>query len=434
MSWKAYQRNLPRRNRARRGKNKKSWGKRLCLCIGVGVASYVWMNAAPLMAPSPAPAPKSAQTHFDVPVEALDLGVEEVKQLVDDHDIQISLTLDQDLQKFIEGKLAKYDVDWAGVAVVQPHDGKVLALASHSAKNPDSHNLSLQSTFPAASIFKMVTAAAAIEQIDAKPTTQFQYAGNMKRIQQRYLSQRYSGTRMTLSEAFAKSANGIFGKIGSMHLPEESLLDYASRFGFNQAIPLETEVGTSHVFTEHLNPANKMDRAKLAAGFGKVTLSPLHGALIAASAVNDGLMMKPYLVDHVRDETQLVYASSPRVWKQPYGPEGAEAMRSMMRHTVQSGTARKSFRRRAASLQNIEIGGKTGSLYGKMPKGRNEWFVSYAKDPVYNENLAVGVVIVNEKYWKIKPAQLTQWIYQYYYQRQHQNKRVAQHSESKHGA
>lgn len=384
--------------------------------INLGLAHAQKLHEAPVM--------NSVYPIRELPIEVLSVGTQTVKMYQNGQDLTYQLSIDPDLQHFIDRKLQKYRLDWAGVAVMDPDTGRVLALSSFSSKKPDQHALSLTATFPAASIFKVVTASALIDQTQKGPTSTFSYAGDMRKIRKQYLESNYRGTSMTLSKAFAKSANGIFGVIGSQYLEPETLLTYASRFGFNQRIPFELPVQTSSL---HLTEHSEVDLAKLAAGFGEVTLSPLHGAMIAGSIINEGKMMKPTIIDTIKDERQTHYMVKPHAWKTPFSKENASDLRKMMQHTIASGTARKSFRhvRNDDLYTELEVGGKTGSLYGKTPRGRNEWFVSYAYHPQTGKKLAMGIVIVNEKYWKIKPAQLSNWIIQKYFEEQKQKNVVA---------
>ncbi|MCB1198845.1 MAG: hypothetical protein KDK51_10760 [Deltaproteobacteria bacterium] len=431
MSWKDYQKSL-----GREPQSQKWW--RIPFVVGLGVLGvFYWFN--PMQIPHVSSAPGSfVYQHQGVPTEVITAGVNQVKILKNGVDLTYDLSISVDLQKFIDHKLHKYQLDWAGVAVMEPDTGRVLALSSYSAKDPSQNLLSLQATFPAASIFKVVTAGALLEETTKSSSSVFKYAGDMRKIRKKYLHSNYQGTSMSLSKAFAKSANGIFGVIGSKYLNQHVLENYAQRFGFNEKIPFDLPVEISKVSIEKMQQASDVDTAKLAAGFGNVTLSPLHGAMIAASAVTDGMMMRPVLVDRVRSDEGVIFQAHPEVWKNPFSKKIAKDMRVMMQNTVTSGTARRVFSRSRNHpvLKNLEIGGKTGSLYGKNPRGRNEWFVSYAVDANSGKKLAVGVVIVNEKYWKIKPAQLTQWIYQEYFKQNAEGNVLAsmENNGSKHGS
>lgn len=334
------------------------------------------------------------------------------------------LSIDPELQRFVQKKLRDYRVDWGGVAVMDASTGEVLALASHSEKGRTFRNLGLNAGFPAASIFKIVTAAAALDQNVVERTQSFKYRLRFRRdedtIRRSDLLKPGGNNVATVEEAFAKSENKIFGKIGSQ-IGAARLLEYAQRFGFNVTIPLEIPVDMSRAGTSTDEEADEdediVEQARLAAGFKGATLSPLHGAMIAAAVVNDGKMMLPFLVRRVSDEEgKEVFSSKPSVWSNPMSEETARELRLMMTKTLlRGGTAHKGFRRleRDPVLGKLDIGGKTGSLTGQNPPGKNLWFVGYARGP--KRSIAVAIVLVHGRIWRVKPAQLSREIMNSYF-------------------
>jgi len=143
-------------------------------------------------------------------------------------------------------------------------------------------------------------------------------------------------------------------------------------------------------------PDGKLDLAKSAAGFGKVKLSPLHAALIAAAVGNGGLAYEPSLIEEV-DGVPFKPTESSRLLKE----ETAAALRDMMKSTVTEGTATSSFRERGRSvLGDIAVAGKTGSLSNhKRPYMDYSWFVGFA--PADDPKVAVAAVVVNGLKWRI---------------------------------
>ena len=88
-----------------------------------------------------------------------------------------------------------------------------------------------------------------------------------------------------------------------------------------------------------------------------------------------------------------------------------------MEATVKKGTARKHFRTLKRKLRNeLEIGGKTGSITGGLPYGKRDWFSAFAipKDKK-KEAISICVMIINFEKWYVRSARLSQDIIQYYY-------------------
>ncbi|MFH1017236.1 MAG: penicillin-binding transpeptidase domain-containing protein [Pseudomonadota bacterium] len=323
----------------------------------------------------------------------------------------IDLSLDGNLQRFIQKELKRNKVDWAGVAVLDPSTGEVLALGSHSEKEPGIDNLALRATFPAASVFKMVTASAALEEGGYRRDSTVSFSGNMYGIGPRQVLRDSGRNGMTLAKAFAKSANIVFGKIAARNVNGGVLEDYARRFGFDDSIPFELKLAPS---VAQIPKDDVADEARTAAGFGHVTLSPLHGAMLAGSVLNEGLMMEPYVIRKVTDsEGEVKYEGRPRAWRQAISAVTARDMRRMMLTTVTEGTAQRSFRRfeKNPILGRLQLGGKTGSISGKNPPGKTEWYVGYARSQ--ERQIAVGIVIVSDRFWRIKPSLLFRDIVEY---------------------
>ncbi len=424
MSWRDYQNNLPRRSR------KKGDRKGFVVAIGVLVCIFflgvvVFSRTSQVNAKVPKQVSSAAEKKTDeigkpffqdlLKTDHLLRGPEEVRVATEDGDLAIELTFDTALQRYLMKKLSRHKVDWGGVAVVEPTTGSVLALASYSTKDPELSDLALRATFPAASVFKMVSATAAMERGILLPNSTIRFNGDMYGIRSRQVLRHGGRNRLSLGRAFAKSANVVFGKIGANpQMGSEVLLDYASRFGFNDEIPFGLKVAPS---LARIDLDSRYQAARAAAGFGKVRLSPLHGALLAGAAVNEGRIMEPYLVSRAVDQKgALKYAVEPKVWKEAMTPVTARKLRHMMAQTITVGTSRKSFRnmKRRKVLRELQIGGKTGSLSGRNPRGRTEWFVGYARNS-RNQKIAIGVVLVSEKYWRIKPSDLARDVFLEYF-------------------
>jgi len=304
------------------------------------------------------------------------------------------LTLSARLQEKLTRTLQQYAVPWGVTVLLEPATGRVLAMAEHSRVEPGATGLALRALAPAASIFKVVTAAALLEQ-GVSPGEEVCFHGGRRRLDPRLLTDdpRRDRRCTTLETAFGKSTNVVFAKLADRGLSAEGLRDAASRFLFNTSIPFARalEPSTARIDEDPFQLANT------AAGFGPVRLSPLHGAVLAAIVANDGVFMPPVLVDQVEGAPAPAASGPVRV----VAPEVAEALQEMMRGTVTDGTARKAFRRARSALRGVQVAGKTGSLSDKPPLPFRDytWFVGYA--PADHPEVAVATVIVNERTWRV---------------------------------
>jgi penicillin-binding protein A len=278
-------------------------------------------------------------------------------------------------------------------------------------------NLALKASFPAASIFKVVTASAAVDKAGVSPEHRIGYnGGNYTLYKKNVLSDKVNRwTRfITLKEAFARSINTAFGRLSLESLEPKDLSEYANRFMFNQEIPTDFNVETSQASV----PSEKgFELTEVASGFNRFnTLSPVHGAMLASTIINDGKMLVPYIVDSLENSNnEKIYKAQVLERGQILRPESAAKVRQMMEQTVLMGTSRKTFRKivRDKKYREIEMGGKTGHFSGLNPKGRNDWFVGYASDE--EDKIAIAAITVNVKKWTVKSSALGEMMFRKYF-------------------
>ncbi|MEN9722546.1 MAG: hypothetical protein RJB38_532 [Pseudomonadota bacterium] len=330
---------------------------------------------------------------------------------------RIEYTFDVRLQEAVEKMLLSSDPDYGALAAVDPQSGRVLALASHESRRVTSkahkprsldEHLALRASFPSASIFKVVTAAAVIAEKRFTADTRVAFSGSNHTLYKKQVLTDHPNrwTRsMSLRDAFAKSVNTVFGKIGVFNLGAEPLREYAGRFGFNRSIASDLPVQPGKApIPEN---ADAWTLAEAASGFTREnTMSPLQGSLIAAALVNDGKMIAPQAVQSVwLEDGQAVYQMNPSESYDVVSPQVAAQMRELMRETVVSGTSRKTFRGfHRGKTASIDAGGKTGSLTGNDPEGKYDWFVGFGA--LQGKKIALAALTIHKKQWRIKSSAL----------------------------
>jgi peptidoglycan glycosyltransferase len=303
-----------------------------------------------------------------------------------------ALTIDPILQAKVESLLKTYAPPYAAIAAIEPATGRVLALVQYSKDAPGVRQLGLRAVYPAASVFKVVTAAALLEN-GVDPSREVCFHGGKHRIQQKLLeNSARDRTCLDMGSAMAKSANVVFAKLAHQNLKPEQLRVEAAKFGFNRELAFDQPLEKSAANI----PEAPFEFATTAAGFGQVFLSPLHGALLAASVGNRGSMPSPTLLEDGAD------ARAPH---QILEPKVAAELAEMMAQTISGGTARKAFRERGRPvMKGIEVAGKTGSLDDKHPFHDYTWFVGFA--PKEQPRIAVAAVVVNNLVWRVRAPYL----------------------------
>ena len=333
-------------------------------------------------------------------------------------DLAVQYTFEPELQAAADKLLRQYKPDYGSIVLMDAASGKILALANFQRDSEDKPNLALKASYPAASIFKVVTATAAIDKVGVHPSDTIRFnGGNYTLYKKNVLSDKINKwTRsISLKEAFAKSINTAFGRLSLEKLNPDQINDYAKRYMFNQKIPsdIPVDMGVAYV------PQEKgFELTEVASGYNKMNrMSPIQGAMIAGTIVNDGRMVVPYIVDNLKDaQGQIVYQAE----LVDSGPimtiNSAEQVRELMEQTIISGTSRKTFRDlvRNRQFKDVEMGGKTGHYTGDNPKGKVDWFIGYAFDD--NRKISVAALTVNKKFWTVKSSYLGQTMIRKYFQ------------------
>jgi cell division protein FtsI/penicillin-binding protein 2 len=328
----------------------------------------------------------------------------------------LKTTIDPDLHSYLLRLLQKSRTIQSAVVVIRPDDGRVLSMASYDAED-GGENLCVRSDFPAASIFKVIAAAAALENAGLAPDATMRYEGGRYTLYRRQLKEVVgrNAHEIDFRKAFALSINPVFGRVGIYDLGKEGLEAYAGRFLFESFIPFEIPVAPSSIEV----PEHDFGLAEVASGFNKTTcISPLHAALISCAVVNNGVIMSPHLVDSVVDgQGEFVHRSEPVPLATAVEPETAGALRMLMRETVLSGTGRNSFSKllRSKLYRGIEVGAKTGSINDTSGRFRLDWVIAYAVPKDGRHPICISVLGVHGEYLGARAGDLGRLIIARYY-------------------
>lgn len=305
----------------------------------------------------------------------------------------LHLTVDHQLQTLAAEKLGSQK---GAVVALDPMTGEVLCMVSNPTYNPntlseDYDALSQTSGvfYPRAtdwnyvpgSIFKMITAAAAIENgmegTVYEDTEPLYIEGHPI---YNYGKKNY-GT-LDLETAFSKSSNTYFAYLADM-LGAEKLRKTAEAFGFNAEIPFDIPFRQSKTLE---GTPSKTEVAAVGYGQGQTTTSPLHMAMITAAIANDGIMLQPYVVDRAEKDGETLYAASRRILQRAVSSTTAQKVGKLMETCVKNGTASGAY------INDITVAAKTGTAETEGQKD-HAWFVAYA--PAENPKIALAIVLEN---------------------------------------
>ena len=309
-----------------------------------------------------------------------------------------------------------------GVVAIDPHTGDVKAivanpsydpneLASQDPKqvraawdrltsDPDKPLLSraIDELYPPGSTFKLVTAAAALEN-GFGPGSTWPNPPVLDLPQTTATLENFGGehclggaSQLTLAQALTVSCNVVFGQVG-LRLGAAKLAAQAHAFGFatdssSGAVPFDIPFQEG-VFPDASYFADRLPAVALSAiGQDNVAANPMQMALVASAIANGGSEMRPRLVSEIRDSSgQVVKTFAPEVFGQPISSQTAIQLTQMMVSVVQSGTGT------VAQIPGIEVAGKTGTAQHGEGLAPHAWFVSFA--PAQNPKIAVAVIVLD---------------------------------------
>ncbi len=333
----------------------------------------------------------------------------------DGEHFDITSSIDLDLQDYIFRLLRRSKTIQAAVVVQRPGDGRILAMVNYDKEGND-QNLCIKADFPAASIFKIVSAAAALESAGYTPdqTVFFQgrrhtlYKQQLKKTRNKYTN------KISFRKAFASSVNSVFGKLGIFDLGHDLMSEYANRFLFNRVIPFDFPVAMSTIQI----PDDDYGLAEIASGFNRQTLiSPLHAALLASVVANNGILMTPWLVEKISSESgDILYNRKTTQLTSPVSWKTAEDLQVLMRDTVVYGTCRKSFRplRRKKSFKGVDFGAKTGTINDKKDRFKYDWLAGYVLPHNGTKAISIAVLAVHGEKLGLRSNELGRYIIKYY--------------------
>ena len=321
----------------------------------------------------------------------------------------VTFTIDPALQRVTDGLIKRSSAPHVAIVALEPFTGRILALSERSKLV---QNLVQHDGFPAASIFKVVTTAAGLEAASLNPDQKIYFHGGTYTLNQwNYLPNHKKDRRfLSFSEALGISCNPVFSRIALKYLEPYHLRNYARLFGFNQDLHADFALDASVASV----PTNSYELGRTAAGFGAVTLSPIHAATIMAGIANGGFLPRPALVEQVIDrQGALLYQREPQMLRRILHTPAAADLLQMLVSTTTSGTSKREFYLRGRRrLAGIDVAAKTGTLRGTNPAGINHWFIAAA--PLYKPRIALAVIVVDQRTPNLSAARIGRMVLEEY--------------------
>ena len=304
--------------------------------------------------------------------------------------LQVRYTFETELTRNVFKILHNGKVALGHVILLDPDTGRVLTYASTDIAQFPPNRL-----YPAASLVKIITAAAALDRDPGLAKIPCRYSGSPYKLTRKSIDPPRSGHEVSLRKALASSNNQCFAQLAVHAVGEVLLLDAISRFGWL------SEPAPAHPAGSVDPGKDRYDVGRLGCGLAGAWITPLHAVQLAATLAR-GELVAPHWIEgvHDADGRELLLPAHPTP-RQVMTPQLADDLRAMLTDTTLKGTARSAFRKRNGEpmLGPVQVAGKTGSLSGTDPKGRYEWFVGVA--PAERPEIAVAVLLVqSDKWWR----------------------------------
>ena len=343
---------------------------------------------------------KPGQTHILRDARQRELMIEE-DFLPPRDGFHLVLTIDETIQFLAERALAKavhkHNAVAGSIVVLDVRTGEILALANQPTYNLDQvkassiesrTNRAVSYVYEPGSVLKVITAAAALEEGAFKESDIIFCENGEYRIANHTLTDHRPHGKLTFKEVIKLSSNIGTVKI-AQKLGPEIIYKYGRRFrlGKSTGIDLKGEVNG------WLKDPSKWSKTTIGAipiGY-EVTVTPVQLAGIIAAIANDGVYMRPYVVQYIKDNrNEKIRSFGPKVLDRVISSSTARRLKDILVSVVEDGTGRR------AKINGIEVAGKTGTarkvIDGAYVQGKYyASFIGYA--PADNPRIAAVVVV-----------------------------------------
>ena len=309
-------------------------------------------------------------------------------------------TLDANLQQTAYNALGNKK---GAVIVMEPSTGRILVNVSKPSFDPnklestwetlisddstDSYllNRATQGLYPPGSVFKIFTTLEFVRENPSYNSYSYNCSGSI--TENDYTLRCYDGKShgdVDLKASFAKSCNSSYANIG-LSLNNDNFKSLCDSMMFNSKFPYDFEYNKSS-FT--LNSASSINETMMTAiGQGETLVTPLHMVMVASAIANNGVLMKPYMVDGIQNADGKSVSKNRAVeYGRLISEDEANLLKDYMTEVVTNGTGYK------FNGVNYSVAGKTGSAEYSSDKSKSHsWFVGFS--PSQESQVAICVIV-----------------------------------------
>ncbi|MDO8662051.1 MAG: penicillin-binding transpeptidase domain-containing protein [Candidatus Omnitrophota bacterium] len=316
----------------------------------------------------------------------------------------IVLTIDQVIQYIAERELDKafkeFHAKGASIIVLDPHTGRILALANRPSYDLNEHsnvskdekrNRAICDLFEPGSVFKIVTASAALEEKRVTEEDRFFCENGSYRVANHILHDHTPHGWLTFREVIEESSNIGTTKIAQV-LGSEIVYKYVRLFGFGSKLGIDLPGEISGMIKE---PRYWSKTSIGAVPIGQeVGVTALQLASAFSVIANGGQLMKPYIIEEVRDKQgEVIRKAQPKLIRKVLSLDTAARMTKMLTGVVEEGTGKM------AQIPGVTSAGKTGTAQKLDSNGaysHNKFVASFVGFAPVEDPLVTIVVSLDE--------------------------------------
>ncbi|MEY2550023.1 MAG: hypothetical protein QOG12_167, partial [Verrucomicrobiota bacterium] len=318
---------------------------------------------------------------------------------------QVHLTIDLNLQNIVENEIdaavREYSPQKATIILMRPQTGEILAMANRpnydlneraEAKPEQMKNRAIIDMMEPGSTFKIVSAAAALNERKVRPDTTIFCENGLWNFGGKPLHDHKAYGELSVQDILVKSSNIGAAKL-ALSIGEQKFYEYIRRFGFGDRTGIELPGEIPGVIRSPQS-WSKISITRIPMGH-EVGVTPLQMTVAMATIANGGKLITPRIVKSITTESgKTITTFSPTVLRQVISPETAAQVGNALRGVVSDrGTAA------AAAVPGFTISGKTGTAQKVDPRGGYEhgkYVVSFSGYLPSDHPEFVGIVVLDD--------------------------------------
>lgn len=317
----------------------------------------------------------------------------------------VVLTIDKNIQQIAEDELANgirtFNAYRGKAVVVSVKTGEILGMCTYPTFDPNDikkedtsgmKNAVISDIYEPGSTFKIVTAAAIIEEKLGVGSTVINTENGNYKVYGMSISDSYPASSLSFQEIVERSSNVGFVKL-SQKLGAERFFKYARDFGFGIYSGIELN-GENRGYLKRPIDFSNGSLEFMSIGY-QVAVNALQLTMAYSAIANEGLLMKPYIVKKIiSSDGKVIQENTPSPVRQVVSNETARTLSQMFKGVIERGTGTD------AKIEGVSVAGKTGTtqkiVEGEYSSGSHiSSFVGYF--PAENPEIIITIVIDDPK-------------------------------------